>query len=122
MVLALLLSVAAASTALALPQGSNSQPVHVWLQAASRLVPGALVHTFVQISTPGDLIVLHRRTDGRIDVLFPTNPAQDPFTPAGTYELVSGARGAAFDRRIGAGRPLTFTEPMKRSWTGRVSL
>ena len=96
MVRIVLLSVSVVQSALAAPQGGTPQPVHVWLEAATPVVPGALVHTFVQTSAPGELIVLHRRTDGGVDVLFPTQPGQDPFTPAGTYEIVSGDRGAAF--------------------------
>jgi len=45
------------------------------------------VHVYVQAAKDGNLIVLHRRTDGRIDVLFPTKPTEDPFVRAGTYEI-----------------------------------
>src|SRR2546426_9294998 len=33
--------------------------------------------------------VLHRRTDGRIEVLFPSNPTADPYVRSGTYEIKS---------------------------------
>lgn len=96
MVLVLILSLAFGGTAFAAPQASDSQPVHVWLEAARPVVPGAPVHAYVQTSVPGDLIVLHRRTDGGVEVLFPTNPQGDPFTQPGTYEIVTADQDAAF--------------------------
>jgi hypothetical protein len=96
MVLVLILSLAFGGTAFAAPQASDSQPVRVWLEAARPVVPGAPVHAYVQTSVPGDLIVLHRRTDGGVDVLFPTNPQGDPFTQPGTYEIVTADQDAAF--------------------------
>src|SRR5579863_4424627 len=50
MVRVLLLSVSVVQSALSAPQGADPQPVHVWLEGARPIVPGALVHTFVQTS------------------------------------------------------------------------
>ena len=61
--------------------------VHVWLGSASPLVRGAAVRVYVEANEDGNLVVLHRRTDGRIEVLFPKNPDTDPFVRAGTYEI-----------------------------------
>ena len=40
--------------------------------------------------------MLHRRTDGRIDVLFPGKPNEDPFVRAGTYEIQATPSRVAF--------------------------
>jgi hypothetical protein len=50
----------------------------------------------VQATQDGNLIVLHRRTDGRIDVLFPSKPNEDPFVRAGTYEIQATPSRVAF--------------------------
>jgi hypothetical protein len=59
-------------------------------------VRGQSVPVFVQAAQDGDLIVLHRRTDGRIEVLFPSNPAADPFVHSGTYEIRGAGNRAAW--------------------------
>ena len=61
--------------------------IHVWLGSASPLVRGAAVRVYVEANEDGNLVVLHRRPDGRIEVLFPKNPDTDPFVRAGTYEI-----------------------------------
>ncbi|HLB82604.1 MAG TPA: DUF4384 domain-containing protein [Gemmatimonadales bacterium] len=61
--------------------------VRVWLGSASPLVRGAAVRVYVEAREDGNLVVLRRRTDGRIEVLFPRNPDTDPFVRAGTYEI-----------------------------------
>ncbi|HEX4601334.1 MAG TPA: DUF4384 domain-containing protein [Gemmatimonadales bacterium] len=66
---------------------ADGKPVRVWLGAGSTLVRGDPVHVYVQAATAGSLVVLHRRTDGRIEVLFPANPSDDPSVTAGTYEI-----------------------------------
>ena len=70
--------------------------IHVWLGSASPLVRGAAVRVYVEAGQDGNLVVLHRRTDGRIEVLFPKNPATDPFVRAGTYEIRGGDEQAAW--------------------------
>ncbi len=69
-------------------------PVRVWLGAAGPVTPGGPVRVYVQTVTDGYVVVLHRRPDSVVEVLFPGDPASDPFTAAGTYEI-RGPRGAA---------------------------
>ena len=61
--------------------------VHVSLDSRGPLARGTSVRVYVELGEDGNLVVLHRRTDGRIEVLFPSNPAADPFVKAGTYEI-----------------------------------
>lgn len=65
----------------------NDQPVHVWLDTSRPLARGSAVRVYVQVVADGNLVVLQRRTDGRIGVLFPSSPAAAPFVRAGTYEI-----------------------------------
>ncbi len=85
----LLLQAAPASTpsAMAGPAQRDAKPVRVWLGSSSSLLRGDAVRVYVQTSEDGHLVVLHRRTDGHIDVLFPANPADDPLVRPGTYEI-----------------------------------
>lgn len=78
------------------PVDAATRPVRVWLGTTGPLVRGQSVPIFVQAAQDGDLIVLHRRTDGRIEVLFPSNPASDPFVRSGTYEIRGGGNRAAW--------------------------
>jgi hypothetical protein len=68
------------------PPRREASLVRVWLDATA-LTRGASVRVYVQAAEDGNLVVLHRRTDGRIEVLFPNNPAADPSVRAGTYEI-----------------------------------
>jgi Domain of unknown function (DUF4384) len=86
---------------LQVPQASAAapgaaQPVRVWLGSGGVLTRGTPVRVYVQAAEDGNLIVLHRRTDGRIDVLFPTRPDEDPFVRAGTYEIQATPSRVAF--------------------------
>ncbi len=86
---------------LQVPQAAASapaapRPVRVWLGSSAVLTRGAPVRVYVQAAQDGNLIVLHRRTDGRIDVLFPAKPEQDPFVRAGTYEIQATPSRVAF--------------------------
>jgi Domain of unknown function (DUF4384) len=78
------------------PIAAGARPVRVWLGTTGPLVRGQSVQIFVQAAQDGDLIVLHRRTDGRIEVLFPSNPAGDPFVRSGTYEIRGGGDRSAW--------------------------
>lgn len=78
------------------PIDADARPVRVWLGTTGSLVRGQSVPVFVQAAQDGDLIVLHRRTDGRIEVLFPSNPAADPFVRSGTYEIRGAANRSAW--------------------------
>jgi len=73
----------------------GDRPVHVWLGSLSPLTRGSAVRVYVQVATDGNLVVLQRRTDGRIGVLFPTNPTGAPSVRAGTYEIHGPQQGAA---------------------------
>src|SRR5260370_148494 len=64
----------------------EAKAVRVWLDA-NALTRGASVRVYVQAAEDGNLIVLRRRTDGHIEVLFPNTPAADPAVRAGTYEI-----------------------------------
>src|SRR2546428_6239979 len=74
----------------------DARPVRVWLGSSAVLTRGTPVRVYVQAAQDGNLIVLHRRTDGRIDVLFPSKPDEDPFVRAGTYEIQSTPSRVAF--------------------------
>jgi hypothetical protein len=78
------------------PASRDARPVRVWLGSSSVLTRGTPVRVYVQAAQDGDLIVLHRRTDGRIDVLFPSKPSEDPFVRAGTYEIQATPSRVAF--------------------------
>jgi len=65
----------------------GEQPVRVWLGAGGPFAPGDRVRVFVQTDADGYLMVLHRRPDGGVEVLFPGDPATDPLARAGTYEI-----------------------------------
>ena len=65
----------------------DAKPVRVWVDTDSPLHRGTAVRVYVQAGTEGNLVVLHRRTDGRIGVLFPADPRDDPFVRPGTYEI-----------------------------------
>src|SRR5437879_12898231 len=63
------------------------KPVHVWLGSSGPLLRGQPVRVYVETAADGYLVVLHRRTDGRIEVLFPSNPTADLYVRSGTYEI-----------------------------------
>jgi hypothetical protein len=65
----------------------DEKPVRVWLATGTTLVRGDAVRVYVQATSAGSLVVLHRRTDGRIEVLFPAHPTDDASVTAGTYEI-----------------------------------
>ena len=74
----------------------DARPVRVWLGSSGVLSRGTPVRVYVQATQDGNLIVLHRRTDGRIEVLFPGKPNEDPFVRAGTYEIQATPSRVAF--------------------------
>jgi Domain of unknown function (DUF4384) len=97
MVLVLLAALAQAPLPAPLaPVDAAARPVRVWLGTTGPLLRGQSVQIFVEATQDGDLIVLHRRTDGRIEVLFPSNPASDPFVRSGTYEIRGGGNRPAW--------------------------
>jgi len=74
----------------------DARPVRVWLGSSGVLTRGTPVRVYVQAAQEGNLIVLHRRTDGRIEVLFPGKPNEDPFVRTGTYEIQATPSRVAF--------------------------
>lgn len=74
----------------------EAKPVRVWLASSSLLLRGDPVQVYVQAAADGYLVVLHRRTDGRIEVLFPGNPGDDPYVRAGTYEIGDAGNRESF--------------------------
>ena len=80
----------------AAPARAGERPVRVWLGSSSPLVRGATVRVYVETGEDGNLVVLRARTDGRIQVLFPPDPAADAFVRAGTYEIRRANDGEAF--------------------------
>ncbi len=74
----------------------DARPVRVWLGSSGVLTRGTPVRVYVQAAQDGNLIVLHRRTDGRIEVLFPGKPNEDPFVRTGTYEIQATPSRVAF--------------------------
>ena len=80
----------------ALLQTPAPRPVRVWLGSGGLLTRGTPVRVYVRATQDGNLIVLHRRTDGRVEVLFPGNPSEDPYVRAGTYEIQATADRVAF--------------------------
>ena len=71
-------------------------PVHLGLDTSSPLTRGSPVRVYVQAGQGGHLVVLHRRTDARIEVLFPVSPTDDPAVTPGTYEIRGPRDRAAF--------------------------
>jgi uncharacterized protein DUF4384 len=69
------------------PAPPDGKPVHVWLDAAGPITRGSSVRVYVRTAVSGSLVVLQRRTDGRIQVLFPAAPTEDPRVHAGSYEI-----------------------------------
>jgi hypothetical protein len=79
-------------------------PVRVWLGSSRTLASGDPTRVYVQTRSDGNLVVLHARTDGRVEVLFPGEPASDPFVRAGTYEIRGPTGGDAFVASTPEGR------------------
>jgi hypothetical protein len=91
-----MLPVLLALTIQAAPPQSVDRPIRVWLGTEQPVVAGEPVQVFVRTALDGYLTVLRRGTDGRIEVLFPTAPADEAFVTRGTYEIRRDAEGSAF--------------------------
>jgi hypothetical protein len=75
---------------------ADERPVRVWIDSPSPLFRGLPVRVYVRTATSGNLIVLHRRTDGRIEPLFPASPKAEAWVHAGQYEIRSSGDRPAF--------------------------
>src|SRR5437867_4323288 len=75
---------------------ADERPVRVWIDAPSPLFRGLPIRVYVRTATSGNLIVLHRRTDGRIEPLFPASPNAAAWVHAGQYEIRSPGDRPAF--------------------------
>ncbi len=95
MILSLVALLVQAQAAAASPP-ADDRPVHVWIDSPSPLFRGLPVRVYVQTATSGNLIVLHRRTDGRIEPLFPVSPKAEAWVHAGQYEIRSSGDRPAF--------------------------
>jgi uncharacterized protein DUF4384 len=74
----------------------DGKPVRVWLGSSGPLLRGQPVRVYVETAVDGNLVVLHRRTDGRIEVLFPSSPTVEPYVRSGTYEIKSAGDRESF--------------------------
>ncbi|HXH63864.1 MAG TPA: DUF4384 domain-containing protein, partial [Gemmatimonadales bacterium] len=83
-VVALLLQSSAPPMSAALPDG---KVVRASLDVRGAVTQGEPVRLFVQTVADGNLVVLHYRTDGRIEVLYPAAPTDDPSITTGSYEI-----------------------------------
>ena len=100
------------------PLPPGGAPVRVWLGSGPTLAAGDQERLYVQTSTDGNLVVLHARPDGRVEVLFPGDPASDPFVRAGTYEIPfasSGPEGRGMVVAALSPDPIWFDEFVHRS-------
>jgi len=65
----------------------TDRPVRIWMDAVGPVSRGRGVRLYIQAGSAGNLVVLHSRTDGKIEVLFPARPTDDPHITAGTWEV-----------------------------------
>ena len=86
------------------PAVAGGPPVRIWLGSGSILAFRGEERVYVQTSTDGNLVVLHARADGRVEMLFPGSPTSNPFVRAGSYEIRGPSGGAAFAAAETGGR------------------
>lgn len=60
------------------PAPTADRPIRIWMDASQPVSRGLGVRLYVQAGTAGNLVVLHSRTDGRIEVLFRPDPPTTP--------------------------------------------
>ena len=77
----------ALQTPMAAPNPAADRPIRIWMDPSGPVSRGRSVRLYVQAGAAGNLVVLHSRTDGRIEVLFPARPTDDPHLTPGTWEL-----------------------------------
>jgi hypothetical protein len=69
------------------------RPIRVWMDAPGQVSRGRGVRLYIKAGTAGSLVVLHSRTDGKIEVLFPARPTDDPHITPGTWEVRGKGEG-----------------------------
>ncbi|HEX9165577.1 MAG TPA: DUF4384 domain-containing protein, partial [Gemmatimonadales bacterium] len=85
----------------AIPAGETpafmAEPVRLWIGGNRSFRSGDPVKVQVETGRTGHLLVLHLDPTGRVRVLFPITPADDPFVQAGRrYELRQPGEGVSF--------------------------
>src|SRR2546427_4754112 len=92
MVLALMVSLVTAAPTGGAATGlrSDDPPVKVWLNQDNYFVQGDRARVNVKVAEDGYLVVLRADADGRIRVLFPLDPSDDPFVRGGSKIEVRG--------------------------------
>src|SRR5690348_14103321 len=69
------------------PSQAIDRPIRIWMDAPGQVSRGRGVRLYIQAGSAGNLVVLHSRTDGKIEVLFPARPTDDPHVSPGTWEV-----------------------------------
>src|SRR5690348_1831226 len=69
------------------PSQAIDRPIRIWMDAPGQVSRGRGVRLYIKAGTAGNLVVLHSRTDGKIEVLFPARPTDDPHVTPGTWEV-----------------------------------
>ena len=107
MILALLLSLAAPTpTQVGRTARSSNPPVQIWLNQDSHFERGDRARVHVKVAEQGYLVVLRVDANGRVRVLFPTEPGDDAFVSGGRMIEVRGRGGReafSVDERTGSG-------------------
>ncbi len=107
MILALLLSLAAATpTQVGRMATSSDPPVQIWLNHDNRFQRGDEARVHVKVAEDGYLVVLRVDAFGRVRVLFPLDPGDDAFVSGGRTIDVRGRGGReafSVDERAGSG-------------------
>jgi hypothetical protein len=81
---------------LQVPVGTPAvRPVRVTLDRVT-VAPSEPVRVFVDVATPGHLLVLRAASDGRIEVVFPFDASEGTYVQAGSYEIRPATRVTAF--------------------------
>ncbi len=77
--------------------GPSRPPIQLWMNSDRRYRAGDQVRIQVDAEVDGYLLVLHSDTDGRVRILFPVEPGDDPFVRGGRrYEVRDDDRRFAF--------------------------
>jgi len=72
------------------PAEANAPPIRLWLNSSRQFREGERARVQVETNDDGYLLVLNYDTDGRVRVLFPVDPREDPFVRGGRRYEVRG--------------------------------